>query len=423
MKRTQNLDKDLVGRKAEKVKKILFVINTMGRAGAETALITLLNRLLENKDFDISLYTMIPQGEFFDRLPKGVRLLNRKVRTESVLSPKGRLGMAKRVMSCALRRLTGFRLLGYIFSNLRDQKKRGRVQKDKLLWRVISDGAERFDEHFDLAVAYIEGAATYYVADHVNADKKASFLHIDYNYAGYTPKLDHGCYDKIDRVFTVSEEVGRQFLKAYPNYADKTFLFRNLLDVEGIRRKAEFKGGFEDDFDGLRLLTIGRLHYQKGYDVAIKAMKIITDDGYNVRWYVLGEGPERDALEAQIKEAGLENRFVLLGAKDNPYPYLKQADIYVHATRFEGKSIAIEEAQILAKPIVASDCTGNTEQITDGYDGLLLTLEEHTLAKTIERVIDDKDLRNELALHVKEKSFDHPEDIQRLFDMLKREAV
>lgn len=405
------------------MKKILFVINTMGHAGAETALITLINRLIESKEFDISLYAMIPQGELFDRVPDGVRLLNRRIRTESVLSTQGRREIAKRVMSCALRRLTGIRLLGYICSNLSDQKKRGRVQKDKLLWRVISDGAERFDEHFDLAVAYIEGAATYYVANHVNADKKASFLHIDYNYAGYTPKLDHGSYDKIDRVFTVSEEVGRQFLKAYPQYADKTFLFRNLLDVEGIRRKAGLEGGFEDRFDGLRLLTIGRLHYQKGYDVAIKAMKIITDDGYDVRWYVLGEGPERDALENQIGEAGLTDRFILLGAKGNPYPYLKQADIYVHATRFEGKSIAIEEAQILAKPIIASDCTGNAEQIRDGYDGLLLALEEHSLAKTVERVIDDETLRNELSLHVREKSFDHPEDIERLFDMLKQEAV
>ncbi len=403
------------------MKKILFVINTMGHAGAETALITLFNRLMESKEFELSLFTMIPQGELFERLPGGVRVLNRKIRTESVLSPQGRRGIAGRVISCALRRFTGVRLLGYVCSNLRDQKKRGRVQKDKLLWRVISDGAERFDEHFDLAVAYLEGAATYYVANHVNADKKASFLHIDYNYAGYTPKLDHGSYDKIDRVFTVSEEVGRQFLKAYPQYAGKTFLFRNLLDVEGIRRKAGLAGGFEDRYDGVRLLTIGRLHYQKGYDVAIRAMKIIADDGYDARWYVLGEGAERDALEAQIKEAGLEDRFILLGAKDNPYPYLKQADIYVHATRFEGKSIAIEEAQILAKPIIASDCTGNTEQIKDGYDGLLLTLEEHNLAKTIERVIEDEALRRELALHVREKSFDHPEDIERLFDLLKRE--
>ena len=86
---------------------------------------------------------------------------------------------------------------------------------------------------------------------------------------------------------------------------------------------------------------------------------------------MLGEGPERTDLERRIEQHGVKGEFVLLGAKDNPYPFVRQADIYVHAARFEGKSIAIEEAQVLGKPIAASDCTGNTEQIISGYDGIL----------------------------------------------------
>ncbi len=133
---------------------------------------------------------------------------------------------------------------------------------------------------------------------------------------------------------------------------------------------------------------------------------------------MLGEGPERAALEKRIDESGLKDRFILMGAKDNPYPYMKQADIYVHATRFEGKSIAIEEAQILGKVIVASDCTGNTEQIIPEYDGVLLPLTAERLASELSRVLDDGELRKRLSDNVMKKNFYHDEDLQKLFSLL-----
>ena len=102
-----------------------------------------------------------------------------------------------------------------------------------------------------------------------------------------------------------------------------------------------------------------------------------------VRWYVLGEGDLRDSLERQIKAAHLENDFLLLGVKTNPYPYCKNCDIYVHATEFEGKSIAIQEAQTLGKPILATDCSGNKEQINDGIDGRLCQLTPEAISNQI----------------------------------------
>lgn len=114
----------------------------------------------------------------------------------------------------------------------------------------------------------------------------------------------------------------------------------------------------------------------------------------------------------------MKERFILLGVKDNPYPYIKQADIYVHATRFEGKSIAVEEAQILGKVIVASDCTGNTEQIIPEYDGILLSLSSERLASEILRVLDDEQLQKKLSGNVLKKNFYHDEDMQKLISLL-----
>ncbi len=401
------------------MKKILFVINTMGRAGAETALIELLKKLTAyKKEYQIDLFVMLPQGELFSRLPNGVRVLNKSFSCESVLSSRGRLKTAFYILKKFFYHLTGFRLLGYFASNCFEQLKAKRFQPDKLLWRLVSDGSPSPKEEYDLAVAYLEGASTYFVSDKVRAKKKACFIHIDYRLAGYTERLDKGCYDSMSRIFVVSDEVGKQFLNTYPQHKNKICLFHNFLDVEGIREKAEKGIGFKDDYTGVRLVTVGRLHYQKAYDIAIKALRILIDSGRDIRWYVLGEGPERAALEKQIDETGLKDRFLLMGAKDNPYPYVKQADIYVHATRFEGKSIAIEEAQILGKVIVASDCTGNTEQIIPEYDGVLLPLDAEKLACELARVLDDGALRKRLSENVMKKNFCHDEDLKKLFSLL-----
>lgn len=400
------------------MKKILFVINTMSRAGAETALTELLRRVTLAGEYQIDLLVMLPQGELFRVLPDGVRVLNRSYSSESVLSARGRRKTACLLFKKFFYHLTGFRLLPYFAANLAAQLKAKRLQPDKLLWRMVSEGTPPPEDTYELAVAYLEGASAYYVADRVKAKKKVCFLHIDYQMAGYTRKLDRGCYDAMDKIFVVSNEVGRQFLKTYPEQEEKICLFHNFLDVEGIRKKAESGEGFHDGYTGVRLVTVGRLHYQKAYDIAIQALKLLIDSGRDVRWYVLGEGTERAALEGQIKSAGLQDRFLLLGAKENPYPYIKQADIYVHATRFEGKSIAIEEAQILGKVIVASDCTGNTEQILPEYDGVLLPLSAERLAAELARVMDDGALRKRLAENVRKKNLCHDGDLQKLFSLL-----
>jgi len=146
-------------------------------------------------------------------------------------------------------------------------------------------------------------------------------------------------------------------------------------------------------------------------------MKIVKDAGYQARWYVLGEGNERSMLEKRIDELGLKEEFVMPGVAENPFPYFSQTDIYVHASRFEGKSIAIQEAQTLGCAIIASDCNGNREQIVDDVDGLLCELTPEGIAEKIIQLIEDKELRNKLGNNAKEKKIEYKEDIQKLLKM------
>lgn len=357
------------------MKKLLFIINTLGCGGAERAMLNLFSALDSNK-YEISLFVLTSQGELRRELPENVRLINKKYKEVSVLTKKGRRLLTLSVLKAGIGKALFLRRAPYIIKNFLIMRKKGKIMPDKLLWRLLSDGAPKIQEEYDLAVAYLEGGATYYTAEHIKAKKKAAFVHIDYEKAGYTRELDLDCYEKFDRIFTVSDEVKEHFLRVYPEYENKTSVFNNILNQERIKKMADQGEGFNDGFKGLRLLTVGRLTRQKRYDVAINAMKLMKEKiGVPIRWYVLGEGDLRQELEQQIKSAGLENDFILMGVKENPYPYYKGCDFYVHATEFEGKSIALQEAQVFGKPILATDCSGNREQIENGTDGILCELD------------------------------------------------
>lgn len=461
-------------------KKILFVINTMGRAGAETALLELLKHL-DSPEYDISLYVIMGQGEMIGKLPPCVKLLNPGFNPHSVLSRQGKWGLMKTVCRAFFRnggQMNKIRSIGKSFSSMR---RRGKVQTEKLLWRMLSEGSRRFEEQFDLAVAWLEGASAYYVAEHVKAARKCAFIHIDYESAGYTREMDQNCWDSFEKIFMVSREVKEHFLAVYPEYADKAEIFHNLVDQEGIRRQSMVRGGFSDGregvfngmrgvsdgmgdasnggegvsdgmgdasnggedvsnrmedvsngmggasngmrgvsggYEGKRLLTVGRLTYQKAYDIAIDAMKLLKARGCKAKWYVLGEGDQRKALEKKIAALHLEEDFVLLGAVENPYPYYVQADIYVHATRFEGKSIAIQEAQTLGCAVIASDCNGNREQIEDGVDGILCQLTPEGIAESIETLLQNEELRNKLGKAAERKNMAQEQELQKLLALL-----
>lgn len=396
-------------------KKVLFVINTLSAAGAEMALLELFRRM-NPEEYDIFLYVLMGQGELSDRLPAYVTLLNKDYKKVSVLSKEGRKHMYKHILKAMLCRGTVVRRLPYIISGFLEMLKKGKIWPDKLLWRVVADGSPRLKDRYDLAVAYLEGGSTYYVADYVNADKKAAFIHIDYTQAGYTRKLDRGCYSKFDAVFPIAETVRDKFLEIYPEYKEKTAVFHNMLNEDEIKRKAGLSGGFTDNYQGIRILSVGRLTWQKSYPSAVEAMKLLKAEGYRARWYVLGEGAERQMLEHKIAEAGLGQDFILMGAVENPYPYYVQTDICVQATRFEGKSIAIQEAQILGCAIVASDNSSNREQIKDGTDGLLCRLEPEDIKEKIKLLILDEEKRKAFGKRAAEKKISYEED----FMLIKR---
>ncbi|MCR4842917.1 MAG: glycosyltransferase [Eubacterium sp.] len=396
-------------------KRILFTVNTMSKAGTEVALLQLLKALGDG--YDIDLYVMTAQGELISQVPDYVRVLNRSIEESSVLSEYGQKRLRNFVISSGISHGSGFTNLPYVARNLFGMLRSGEVKFDKLCWRVISDGAPANHIYYDMAVAFLEGASTYYVADHVKARHKVAFVHVDIEKAGYGPSLDRGCYDCFEQIFTVSGEVRDAFLKLYPQYSHKVDIINNLIDQQGIRDSSK-GAGFEDGFTGRRILTVGRLHPQKGLDIAIDAMRLIKKDYPDTRWYVLGEGAIRAELERQIEAAGLTEDFVLMGAVDNPYPYMAQCDVYAMPSRFEGKSIALQEALTLGCCVVASDVSGNREQISNGEDGILCELSPEGVSSAIGRVLGDDDYRSALANAASKIVYDNDAQVDKLLSVM-----
>lgn len=403
-------------------KDILLVINTLGRAGAETALVALIKRLDKEK-YNIYLYVCLGQGELIRDIPDYVTILNKDYDESSVLTADGKRRLKERVCQMLFTRWAAFRNIPYIISNaVHNLMEHRRVSADKLLWSVVADAGAAYagDRHYDLAIAYIEGAAAYFVDRYVNADKKAGFIHVDYGMAGYSRRLDRECYDRFDKIFTVSDEVKDSFLKVYPECEEKTEVFHNLIDIDSVKVKAEMfvPDDITSDSQQMKILTVCRLTRQKALEVSIGAMKILKDKGINAVWYVVGDGPERKKLSDLIIQYDVADRFILLGNRDNPYPYYKACDIYVHATKYEGKSIAIQEAQIIGLPIIASDCSGNREQIMDGVDGILCEFSGEGVAHAITDMMQNRQKWDVYCKNANEKVCDNSSELNRLYELL-----
>ena len=172
--------------------------------------------------------------------------------------------------------------------------------------------------------------------------------------------------------------------------------------------------------EDINILTVARLVIDyKGYDIAIKTAKILKENGYKFKWYVVGDGPDKVKISSLIDEYDVKDCFILLGKRENPYPYMKNCDIYVQPSRREGFGLTVVEAKILNKPIVCTNFNTAKELIENENDGLISGNNEEELYLSIRRYIDDIILRNKvintLENNLKYNSID---EIYKIYSLL-----
>ena len=206
---------------------------------------------------------------------------------------------------------------------------------------------------YDAAISFMW--PHHYVAQKVRAHKKIAWVHTDYTIALMDREKDAAVWTQFDRIAAVSDECGAAFLQVYPQFRERMITIENILPQEFVRRSAEEFEPTEMQNAGYRLLSVGRLCYPKAYDRAVRVSRILKDRGLPFCWYVVGYGSDEAKLRAMIVELGVEDCFVLLGKKSNPYPYIRACDLFLQPSRYEGKAVTVREAQMLGRPVLITD--------------------------------------------------------------------
>ena len=385
-------------------KKLLFVLPSLRSGGAEKSLVTLL-QTMDATRFEVDLLLFRREGLFLPLVPDWVRILDG--------------GEAYRIFDGSVRNaLIYFLKRRNIRMALNRLLYAGAHGDPKKSWKYLSRVLPRPNEQYDAAVGYLEGTATYFVADCVRAKKKITFLHTDYDRIVSQKSLDAPYYERMDAFVGVSEQCCEKAIAHFPFLAGKAVTMHNIVSPAVIGAMARQGDGLCRESNETMLLTVGRLSPPKGIDLAVEACALLRQRGRNIRWFHIGIGELQTQIEALIREKRLEQCFVLLGERSNPYPYVASCDIYVQPSRFEGKSIAIDEAKCLAKPIVVTDFGTVHDQIQDGVNGLIAPMSPEGIAEAVERLLDSPKICADLCANLHSEKLGNEEEIEKLYALL-----
>jgi glycosyltransferase involved in cell wall biosynthesis len=389
--------------------KLLFVMNNLRVGGAEKALVSLL-QTIDYSRYEVDLFLFENDGLFLAGVPNEVNLLDapKNYRYFEMPLTKAVFAFLKQGNLKLMLARIGF---GFIYKTVKIQS-----QREQRSWRFLAMALPKIPKQYDAAIGYLEKRPNYFCIDKVIATTKIGFIHNDYDKLQMLPGIDLAYFKKFDRIFTISEQCETILKNNFPAIAGKFDIMYNIVSPATLRQLASEPIDF--DKKGVTLVSVGRLNVQKGFDIAIDACKLLADRGIDVYWYILGEGEQRSILDEKIKSLGLENRFILLGIRENPYPYVSAADIYVQPSRFEGKSIAIDEAKILGKPIVVTNFPSVVDQIGHAHNGWIVEMNADAIAAGIAEVIQNREAREKLQANLASEKLGTRQEIEKLYAVI-----
>ena len=334
-------------------KKVLFLINSLRDGGAEKILVDIVNHI-DPDQYDIEVRLIYTRGVYIDRLNSNIKL--------SFIS--GRVGsFSARVVS---------RLLPALSS--------------ELLHRMF------IRDKYDIEVAFLEGYATKLVAGAPKGTKKLAWVHCDVTKTEWingvykTDEEFSNCYRKIDETICVSESVKEAFIERFGEVTKLTVKY-NPVDDKKIRELSWEKISLQPKKNVVTLISMGRMTIPKKFIRLLTAVNNLLKQGYKIELWLLGDGEERNELEAFVKKQGIQDAVIFTGYLKNPYPYIRQATLYVCSSVYEGFSTAATEALVLGTPVLTTDVSGMREMLGDSEYGLITENDdadfEHGLRKLL----------------------------------------
>ena len=394
------------------MKKILFMCINMNIGGTEKALLTMLNEMDRSK-YEITLLMLEEYGGFLNQIPDGIKVMYLKeyktlkkfINDPPQLVAKELIKNRKIIKGLSV-------LFVYIISKL--------MKDISIYYKYILSNVDTLNEEYDIAIAYAGrmDIISYFVINKIKSKKRVQWIHFDISKIGFNVNFAKKIYDKFDKVFVVSNEGKDKLINFLPSLKDKTEVFFNIISCKMIEKMSYEGEGFSDDFDGTRILTVGRLSKEKGQDLIIPVLKKLKENGYKVRWYCIGDGPAKKEYEKLVDKLNIKDDFIFLGSKLNPYTYMKECNIYVQPSKHEGYCITLGEARCFNNPIVTTNFTGANEQIVNENTGLVCEINEEEIYKAIKKLLDDKKLYKNIKDNLNNEIVDSTKEIRKLESIL-----
>ena len=396
--------------------RILIMMHYMELGGAESALLGLLQSI-DPARVDVDVFIYDHRGKLMQYIPTDkVRLLPEVKAYKMIERPfmecvkAGQLGVA----------------FGRWWAKKTVDKSPVPAGKDNIrIYTRVADWVEHFvpkiqpDVEYDLAISFL--MPHNYVVKKVRAKKKLGWIHTDYSTVHVDVKRELPVWSQLDYIASISDEVGEKFVETFPTLKDKIIPVENILSSRFIRQRAEEEViSLDSNPSTIKLLTIGRFSNPKKMEEIPMICRKIVDDGMDIKWFIIGYGSVEIEQEVRdnARREGVTDRVILLGKKENPYPYIKACDIYVQPSRYEGKSITVREAQILCKPVIVTNYPTASSQIQSGLDGVIVPLEVDACAHEMADFIRDKEGQARVVKYLETHDYGNEQEIEKIYQLV-----
>lgn len=352
-------------------KKVFITIAHLRFGGIQKSLVTFLEYLVTFTDIDLLIWDEVIELE----VPKGVNVI--KIPTvKSVKYSTRKDGIFSKN--------TFISVLG----SLCDKR-----------WKVM----KKIKKEYDVAIAYTNGGfGKYFVIDKVNAKKKYTFFHNGaYVEDNKFKAWDMEYYPKYDNVFAVSKHIENMLREELGDNINFSVL-ANLTNVESILDKGNESCEIMDSYDGLKILTVGRLSEEKNPLFILDVAKCLKEKNINFKWFVVGDGPLKDQIELECLNNNFNDNVILCGGQSNPYKFMKRTDVYTQFSVYEAEPVVVKEVSLFGKPMILSNIEGfySTEKMFDKV--CLVDNDAMLTANKILEYKDYKDIRSDLLIKFNE---------------------
>lgn len=391
------------------MKRIFIAIQYMELGGAERALLGLLDALDASR-FRVDLFVYRHSGELMPLIPDKVNLLPELPSYRALSRPvkdilkEGRLGIAAARL-WAKRRSARF----------------GKRLEGRENYAVFDDAAAAVSPFlpslkklgvYDLAISFLTPHRI--VRDKVLARRKIAWIHTDYSSIGINVERELPVWRSYDRIISISPQAGRGFLSRFPELEDKLVEMQNIVSPEAVREQAALEDVSAVMEGAPSLCTVGRFSHAKGMDRAVRlAARLVAMGMEKLRWYLIGYGDEM-SLRREIAACGMREHVVILGKKANPYPYMAACGLYVQPSRYEGKAVAVREAQILGRPVAITNFPTSAGHLEDGVDGVIIPNDEDGAARALFRLLKDDARLESLSEECRRRDYGNRDEILKL---------